>query len=206
MRERAGRPSSGVPRRRGRAGGGSTRRAERGAIAAEYALGVSLVVVVLLGSIEALGDSTADELRDRGSSIGAPDLGATGDPAPPPLPPPDPSDPDPPPAPETVVSITLESDTDRAGQQWSTSVTVSAVDDALRPRESVLVDASWSSTAPSFTPQSTRCTTNLNGTCTMTIRNLSRSAVPDVTLTVTSVSGPGVIPAPLPAPLVVVSP
>jgi hypothetical protein len=40
----------------------------------------------------------------------------------------------------------------------------------------------------------------------MTIRNLSRSAVPDVSLTVTAVSGPGVTPAALPAPIVLVKP
>lgn len=179
---------------------------ELGAVAVEYALGASLVVVALIGSIEALGDSSADELRDRASSIGAPDLDATGDPAPLPPPAPDPTDPTPPPLPETVVAVTLGPDANRSGQQWSASVTVSALDDALRPRESVLVAATWSSAAAGFTPQSTQCTTNLNGTCTMTIRNLSRSAVPSITLTVTAVSGPGVVPAPLPGPLVLAAP
>ena len=173
-------------------------------MAVEYALGASLLVVALIGSIEALGESSADELRDRGSAIGAPDLDATGDPAPPPPPPPDPTDPDPPPLPETVVSLSLAGDARNApGNEWSVSVTVTALDDALRPRESVQVQATWSSTSPSLSPQSTQCTTNLNGTCTMTIRNLSRSAVLDVILTVTAVSGPGVTAAALPAPIVV---
>jgi Flp pilus assembly pilin Flp len=197
VRERVGRRSADRRCRQG---------AERGAVAAEYALAASLVVVALIGAIQALGDSSADEVSDRGSAIGAPDLAATGDPVPPPVPPPDPTDPDPPPLPETVVTITLDFDTDRSGQRWSASVTVSALDDTLRPRESVLVEATWSSTATGFTPQATQCTTNLNGTCTMTIRNLSRSSVPSVTLTVTAVSGPGVEPAPLPGPLVLVAP
>jgi Flp pilus assembly pilin Flp len=181
-------------------------RAERGAVAVEYALGVALIVVAIIGSIEKLGDSSADELRDRGSAIGAPDLDSTGDPVPPPPPPPDPNDPDPPPLPETVVSITLTGDTDRNGQDWSASVTVTALDDASRPRESVQIQATWSSTSLSFSPQSIQCTTNLNGTCTMTIRNLSRSSVPDVSLTATAVSGPGVTAAPLPAAIVMVAP
>ena len=137
---------------------------------------------------------------------GAPDLDATGDPAPPPPPPPDPSDPDPPPAEESVVSISLSGVPDRQRQTWSASITVRAVDGLLRPRESVVVAARWTSTSPSFTPTDTQCTTNLNGTCTMTIRNLQRSAVLDVTLTPLSVTGPGVTAAPLPGPITLAAP
>ena len=104
------------------------------------------------------------------------------------------------------MSVTLAKQASRSGQLWSASVTVTALDDASRPRESVLVDAAWSSTSASFTPSTIQCTTNLNGTCTMTIRSLDRTDVPDVTLTVTGVAGPGVTAGALPAPIVVAAP
>ena len=121
-------------------------------------------------------------------------------------PPPDPTDPDPPPAQESVVSISLSGEPDRQGQTWSASVTVRALDDILRPRESVLVQARWTSSSPSFSPKDTQCTTNLNGTCTMTIRNLERGSIPDISLTPLAVSGPGVTAAPLPGPITLAAP
>lgn len=205
MREHEDRLAHVGPAGERRAGRRRHRRArrQRGAVAVEYALATALVVVALIGSIEALGDSTSDELRDRGGAIGAPDLDATGDPAPPPPPTPDPTDPDPPEQPEAVVSVSLAAATTTTGNRWSASVTVTALDDRSQPHEAVLVEATWTSTSPSFSPQTTQCTTNVNGTCTMTIRNLNKNATPDVSLTITAVTGPGVVPGLLPDPLVV---
>ena len=185
---------------------GGRRRSERGAVAVEYALGISLIVLALIGSIEALNDWSAEELDDRSSSIGSPDLDETGNPAPPPSTQPPTSDPNPPPPPESVITVSLDEDTDRQGQEWSASVTATALDELPRVRESVLVQAQWTSTAPGFVPVTIQCTTNLNGDCTMTIRSLSRGSVPDVTLTVLQVSGPGVLIGPLPAPITMSAP
>jgi len=54
------------------------RQRQRGAGLVEYALGVSFVGVALLVSIGTLNDSAADELADRGGSIGYPTEAPTG--------------------------------------------------------------------------------------------------------------------------------
>jgi len=62
----------------GSSGTCSGRPDERGATLVEYAMLVALVVVLLLGVLQALADDSGDELEARADRSGAPDLSATG--------------------------------------------------------------------------------------------------------------------------------
>lgn len=172
------------------------RRGARGATVVEYALGLSFVLVATVGALSAFEDRSADALEERGSSIGTPDLDAAG--------------------PTTSTSTTLASGTGgttttsapptppsttvasatgtshSSGNKWAATVVIS-VTDGSTPVHRAQVDGIWNPSAGS--PESVTCSTQPNGTCTFTLRNLPTNGnsghVASVQFTVTAVTPNG---------------
>jgi hypothetical protein len=159
----------------------------------EYALGVALLVAFAIPAVTFTQRETTDVVDRRADHLGAPDLTDTGTPVT--LPPPTTTTPGGsiPPPPESVVTISTSSSsvTVQRNVEWSATVGFTALDDTGNERELVEIVGQW--TGPTLaTPVPMTCSTNLNGTCALTIRSLSCPSASTVTLTVTSITGEGV--------------
>lgn len=171
---------------------------ERGAAAVEYALLVGLVAIVLIAGTQRLEAAERSELQSKQSRAGAPDLNGTAAPTSTPgsttAPPSDPSGTSPPP---TTVKVTPTVSQTTQGSNWTVTISLKVTDPGDRTVTGATVSGTWS--VPGAAPQ---CPTDSNGVCTVTV-TVNKNSYSQLTLTVDSVTGPGVTASP-PYPTVTV--
>jgi hypothetical protein len=161
--------------------------------AVETALVVALAVLALIGSVSFLQSAAADDLDERASNAGAPDLGV-GSTLPATTAAPTstaPAEPPPPPVSGIAVQASLSGSAAKVGSDWIATVVISVSTSAGTPVPGVSVTAAWSAGVTGLTS----CITLAGGSCSVSSNEIDRrgkAAVPSVTLTLTDVSGSGV--------------
>lgn len=165
-----------------------TTRHERGATMVEYALLVSLLVVVSLGVIQSLEDKGESKVASRSDGIGQPtesnELSGPGTTSPT-----TPPTSTPPPTPLTVHIGTLAGTASQSGNDWSATVTITVLDADGNPAQGVTVTGAWS-----LPGGGTTCSpTDATGECSITSASFQRKpdagSVPSVTFTIVALSG-----------------
>ena len=149
-----------------------SRRNERGVTAVEYALILAMIMVPLVMGVQAVQDGGASELNSSGDRIGTPEESfvpnspTTGVVI-------APSSTTASTVPGTVVtSATLTGSATKQGTKWTSTVVITLFDQNSQPIAGATITGTWTANGNN---QTTTCTTDTNGKCTVTQWNLKMS-------------------------------
>ncbi len=165
------------------------RRNERGVTAVEYALILAMILLPLVLGVRAVQDRGASELNSSGDRIGTPDESfvpntpTTGVVV-------NPSSSSTPAATGTVAtSVGLVGSASTQGAKWTSTVVVTLYDQNGQPIAGASMTGEWTANG---NQQTTTCTTDTNGKCTVTQWNLKNGGVGEVldnTYTILNITG-----------------
>ena len=165
-------------------------RHDRGVTMVEYALGVSLIVVVSIGAISSIEDSGSERLGQSGDRFelddgayypGAPTTTTT-------------------PSGSTTslvvtsvypASVTASPPSSDSGNKWIANATVEVLDSSGNPVSGAVLDGTWTLN-PGGSAEPASCTTDSSGRCILQRTDINDSK-PSAELTITGVSGTGMI-------------
>lgn len=166
-----------------------TRRGERGVTAVEYALILAMILFPLVMGVQAVQARGASQLDASGDRIGtptetfSPNTPTTGVVI-------APSSTTTPPVIGTVVtSAGLVGSASVQGTKWTSTVVITLYDQTGQPIAGATTTGAWTANG---LQQTTTCTTDTNGKCTVTQWNLKRSGTGEVvtnTYTISNITG-----------------
>lgn len=176
---------------------------ERGATVVEYALGLAVVSLVMIGGAQVMERAAGEEV-ERKAEAGAPDLDEA-------YAPPIPTGSDDAGSGDEgteervaeAVSATMDGEpSPDGGNHWAATVTVRVAGSSGDGHSQAVVNGTWTGGGGS----GASCVTGTDGTCVMALTKLNRNQVASVTFTTTGVTGDWVAEAELPEPVEVQKP